>query len=184
MTLAVRNLQEDDIAFLDHYWQSLSPADCERMAIDRSKLPKSEDFRNRLLQLLQTPVSQRPADPLIWTINGTPVGFTNLNSFNRPHQAEVHLHMIKQDFRGKGYGRKLFVLSLIEYFRRHDLHRILCQPASSNPFPNKMMAVLGVKPTKTYTTIPSVICYEHEVNCYDFDKLLVKSIATQQTLDF
>jgi hypothetical protein len=78
--------------------------------------------------------------------------------------------MIEKVSRGKGYGRRLFVMSLKEYFKRHGLEKIICQPSSLNPYPNKMMEALGVKPIKTYRTMPSVICYEHEVNRYEWTK--------------
>ncbi|MGZ6479507.1 MAG: hypothetical protein ACXWQE_09410 [Bdellovibrionales bacterium] len=59
------------------------------------------------------------------------------------------------------------MLSVKEYFKRHGLKKIICQPSARNPGPNALLAALGIPITKTYRTIPSLICYEHEVNRYD-----------------
>lgn len=171
--LTIRDLQEADISLIDSYWQSLNEDDLKRMCVDSQKRPSSVEFRARLTGLLSVAPTDRVADPLIWEVDGTAIGFANLNAFKRPEQADVHLHMFAKNFRGKGLGRRLFIMSLERYFKRHRLAKIICQPAAANPYPNAMMKALGVAPVKTYRTIPSGLCYEHEVNRYEFDEQMI-----------
>src|SRR5688572_11584011 len=160
MKLSVPAAETRDIPMLDQYWQKLSDEDVARMGIDRAKLPTSAEFTARVAKTLETPVKERLADPLIWELDGRAVGFTNLNAFDRPKQAEIHLHLIDKSLRGKGLGAQWFALSLKKYFQRHGLEKIVCQPAAANAGPNGMMRSLGIAPVRTYVTTPSVICVE------------------------
>jgi RimJ/RimL family protein N-acetyltransferase len=168
MNPSIRDLQLPDIPILSNYWSSLTPADLTRMSIIAEKLPTPAEFQARLAKLIPIPLIERQADPLIWLIDNKPVGFTNLNNIQRPGQGDIHLHMIDAGMRGKGYGQKLFMMSVNEYFKRHGLRKIICQPSAKNPAPNKLMAALKMPILKTYTTIPSVLTFEHEVNRYEF----------------
>jgi RimJ/RimL family protein N-acetyltransferase len=167
MQLRVRDLQSEDIPLIAEYWESQTPDDIRRMHLDPSKLAPA-GFVEWLTKLLPIPVLERVSDPLIWEAESRAVGFTNLNGFDRPHSAEVHLHMFEKGLRGQGLGRQLFRMSVHAYFERHGLAEIYCQPASDNPYPNGMMKALGVPIAKTYVTLPSFICFEHEVNRYVF----------------
>ena len=138
------------------------------MSIDPQKLPDPAAFAARMEKVVDIPATERQADPLIWLAGNKPVGFTTLNNIQRPEQGDIHLHMIDPSLRGKGYGQILFMMSVNEYFRRHSLKKIICQPSAKNPAPNRLMAALKVPITKTYLTIPSPICFEHEVNRYEF----------------
>ncbi len=166
-TISVRDIEAGDIPLLNGYWQGLSDADIKRMSIDRTQLPTPEDFAARVGKVVGTPVKDRVSDPLIWVLNGNVAGFTTLTNIERGKQAEIHLHIIDPKVRGQGLGTQWFALSLKQYFRRHGLEKIVCQPASANPGPNGMMRALGIKPVRTYVTKPSPICVEHEVTRYE-----------------
>ena len=96
-TLSVREVEARDIAVLDHYWQTLTDEDLQRMFIDKSKLPTSEEFTAKVTKVISTPVGERQADPLIWELNGRAVGFTTLNNIEKGKQAE-YLHLGKPDW--------------------------------------------------------------------------------------
>lgn len=147
------------------------------MFIDPKKLSADADFRNRLSKLIDTPLLDRAADPLIWECDGKAVGFTNLNNIQRGFEADIHLHLFEGSVRAKGLGRRLFAKSVQKYFERHDLKRIVCQPASTNSAPNGLMKALGVPVARTHQTIPSAICFEHEVNRYEITKTWVTEIC-------
>lgn len=175
MKLTVRELQKKDIPLFVEYWQNMSEADLGRMFIDPVKLNTNSNYmESKLLETLNTPLEQRISDPLVWEVDGEAVGFTNMNNIKRGEEAEVHLHMAKPHFRLKGLGRKLFLLSVEQYFKRHSLKKVICQPASQNPYPNGMMRALGIPIAKTYTGTPSLICTEHEVNRYEITREMTK----------
>ena len=147
--LVVRELEERDIPLIDTYWRSLTQDDLNRMSIDCDRIPASDEFRARLTKLLDTPLSDRASDPLVWEVDGTAVGFTNLNNISRGNQADIHLHMFDSKFRGKGLGRRLFVRCVQKYFQRHHLTKIICQPASTNPGPTGLMRALRIPVSRT-----------------------------------
>ena len=67
----------------------------------------------------------------------------------------MHLHMWNAEYRGKGYGAKLFCMAALEFYTMFNLKMILCEPRSSNPMPNKMLANIGFKKWKQFP----VFCY-------------------------
>lgn len=165
--MKVRDVEAADVPVLNAYWQGLSDDDIARMHIDRGQLRASEVFLARVGETIVTPHAKRLADPLIWELDGRAVGFTTLTNIERGKQAHIHLHLIDPSLRGKGLGKQWFALSLKTYFRRHNLEKIVCEPASGNPGPNGLMASLGIRPVRNYVTKPSPLCVEHEVTRYE-----------------
>jgi RimJ/RimL family protein N-acetyltransferase len=179
-----RELKVQDIPLIVGYWQSLAPDDITRMYIDAAKLHSSDEMEARLLKVLETPPAERQADPLLWEVNQKTVGFTNLNNIERGEQASIHLHMFNAQNRGKGYGRRLFMLSVQKYLRRHQLKKVICEPAATNAGPNGLMRALGFPIERTYLTkTPSAICFEHEVNRYEIDQVLADGVMKQLELN-
>lgn len=180
MDFCNRELKAEDIPLIAGYWASLTSSDIKRMYIDETKLSSKEELSARLVKLLDIPPAERPADPLIWEVNGKAVGMTNLNNIVRGEEASIHLHVFDAQNRGKGYGRRLFMLSVQKYLERHQLKKVVCEPAATNPPPNRMMQALGVPVVQSYLTkTPSVICFEHEVNRYEFDEALADRITKE-----
>ena len=146
------------------------------MCVDKTQLPSSSDLNARLTKLLDTPLPDRASDPLIWEVDSKAVGLTNLNAIERGKQADIHLHLFDPHSRGKGLGRRLFMMSVQKYFQRHGLAKIVCQPASANPGPTGLMRALEIPVARTYLTKPSMICFEHEVNRYEINQAIVNRI--------
>jgi RimJ/RimL family protein N-acetyltransferase len=165
-----RELRAEDIPLITGYWDSITPSDIQRMYIDVSKLPSKEEQAERLKTLLDTPPAERSADPLIWEVDEKAVGMTNLNNIVRGEEANIHLHVFDPQSRGKGIGRRLFIISVHKYLQRHQLKKVICEPAATNPDPNRLMQTLGIPVVRKYLNkTPSVICFEHEVNRYEID---------------
>jgi RimJ/RimL family protein N-acetyltransferase len=169
--LRVRNLCIDDVALVNGYWASQTPADCERMSLDPSKIP-TRFLRPELIErMLRVPVRERAADTLIWELNARAIGMSSLRNIRYGEYGEIHLHVIDPTSRRSGYGHRFFALSLQEYFRRFALELIVCEPSSRNPGPNRLLQKLGFTVAKTYRTVPSDINIEHEVNRYEITRV-------------
>ena len=165
--LIVRELRAEDIALIDGYWSSLSEADIARMHIDAPRVVTGAALHERLRKAIDTPARERLVDPMIWELDGRSVGFTNMNNFDRAAaEADIHLHMVDESLRGKGFGKRFFAMALERYFERHALEKIVCEPASTNPGPNALLRSLGFTPVRTYRKT-SAYCFEHEVHRYE-----------------
>jgi RimJ/RimL family protein N-acetyltransferase len=165
--LTVRDLFENDIALIISYWGEASPEFLQKMGVDAKKLPSSSKRRESLLQEMSRPDEKKSFHNFIWEIDDTPVGYSTLKRLKYESEADIHLHMWAKEFRAKGYGRELFQRTLQVSFQRFKLNRIICEPSSTNPAPNKLLQSLGHKVVKIYRTIPSDIALEMEVNRYE-----------------
>jgi hypothetical protein len=62
--------------------------------------------------------------------------------------AHMHLHTWKQNWRVQSFGKRLFCLTALEFYRLFDLKLILCEPRAINPTPNNMLTKAGFKKGK------------------------------------
>lgn len=165
--LRVRDLSVDDTFLVNGYWANQTPADVDRMSLDPSKIPTPYLQVDDVKKLLDVPFNERTSDLLIWELNRQVVGMSSLRNIRYGHYGEIHLHLIEPHLRRSGYGHRFFALTLREFFRRFQLQRIVCEPSSGNPGPNRLLQKLGFRIANTYRTIPGPLNREHEVNRYE-----------------
>lgn len=160
--LAVRDAGPSDAGLVEAYFRSLTPSDHARMQIDPAKF----DFGPTFQEGFKKPKQMR----VFWEIEGIPCGMMNIRLFKEPIEPGLHLHVLGPKWRGRGLGEKLFLKSCKRLSQLSGYDTLFCEPASTNPFPNKLFKKLGIPIEKTYRTVPSPICYEHEVNRYRITK--------------
>lgn len=168
--LDIRPLELKDIPLIADYWLNSKPKLLEAMGVDLDKLPSRQDLIKGLTAQLDKPLKERQTYALIWLLKGLPIGHCNVNPFTFGEEAYLHLHIWQSTYRGKGIGAQLVQLSIIHFFDKLELKRIISEPYALNPSPNKTLAKLKFKKIKTYRTIPGSLNFEQEVNRWEIQK--------------
>lgn len=171
----VRALQLSDIPNIVKYWLGASPEDLARMGADVSKLPTAEQFEIGLRSVVGQASQRANTSYLIWLINRIPIGFSSLKNIQFGESGEMHLHMWDTSFRGKGYGRTLFCLSALSFYKEFRLNKITCEPRASNQLPNRMFSKIGFPIISTRIGASSELSLICELNQY----AITKNIALQ-----
>ncbi len=167
--LSIRPLREEDIPNIVSYWFENSDADLMRIGVDRTKLNSQIEFANSLQVVCNTPLDKAKSYYMAWLIDDKPIGYNALKDIVKDEIASMHLHMWNTEYRGKGYGAKLFCMAAVEFYSMFNLKMILCEPRSSNPMPNKMLAKIGFKKWRTYHSTSSELSLTCELNSYIID---------------
>ena len=165
--LKVRDLVSTDLPFIIDYWTKADPAFLFRMGVAPHRVPNAEEWRVSLLENAATPDPKKTFCPMVWDVDGSPVGYSTLKRIRHGLEGEIHLHMWQVDARKRGFGIFLFAYTAIHFFDRFGLQLIACEPSPGNPAPNRLLQKLGFQPVKTYRTVPSELCDEVEVNRYE-----------------
>lgn len=164
--LFIRNMNNSDIDLIVSYWNQCREVDFLRMGVDKNKFPSAEKFAEKLASTYQLPSTQTRFCYRLWMIDDKTVGYSVLKNIKENIIADIHLHLFKSEFRGQGYGKTLFCLSVMDFYRAFNLKLILCEPSSSNPMPNRMLEKIGFEKWKTYISTPADVALTTEVNSY------------------
>lgn len=179
-TLSVRDITLADLPLVDAYWDNMSAADLRRMGVDPEKLKEGANVRHRAIEeSIKLPYAARSALSLIWLVDGKPIGNSVLREIIFGQSGEIHLHNFFPEQRGKGFGTRLLLLSMLRFTELFQLKQIICEPEANNPHPNGTLKKLGFTPVRTYTSTPSVICYACTVNRYEIDTRELNRILQQ-----
>jgi hypothetical protein len=98
------------------------------------------------------------------------VGYNALKNIRRGKIADMHLHMWDTQFRGKGFGQKLFCMSAMKFFELFEVKIILCEPKSTNEMPNRMLQKIGYEQWKSYMAQSSELTFVEKINSYMVDR--------------
>lgn len=140
------------------------------MRIDRTKLPERQAWLERILDDQKNLDDKKARFYLAWLYQGRHIGHCSVNSIKIGEEAIIHLHLYDATLRRSGIGTDLFKKSIDFYFDFFKLKRIICEPFCENPSPNRLLTKLGFKLKKRYTTIPTPISFEQEVNRYELER--------------
>ncbi len=168
-TLSIRPLQEEDISHIVDYWLKNTDENLIQMGADKNKLSSRTEFTNFLQTICHSPLEKVKSYYMTWLIDNKPVGYNVVRDILKNEIANIHLHMWDAEYRGKGYGAKLFCMAALEFYKIFNLKIILCEPRSSNPMPNKMLTKIGFKKWKTYLSTSSELSLTCELNSYIVD---------------
>ena len=166
-SIKIREIEQKDFNSIADYWLLSDPDFLIKMGVDLGKLPSRNRLIKMLTEQLELPIHLKKTYALIWELNGTPVGHTNVNNIVYGKEATMHLHLWKLDTRNKGLGTELIKKSLPFYFENLKLQKIICEPYALNPAPNRTLQNVGFNFIKKYTTIPGSLNFEQEVNRWE-----------------
>jgi len=183
MELSVRPLTEGDFDRFLNYWTELSPADIECMGVAVDLLPSREQMLAGLETMLSTPNDRANSFVLAWCINGEAVGHSSLKDIVPGDFGSVHLHMWREDLRGKGYGPSFFSLAVIDFYERFSLKRMICEPKVDNPAANRLLQRIGFPLVSTRIGAGSELGMICELNHYDIRRQIAESFLATRGLD-
>jgi len=160
----VREMTEDDAPSIVNYFLKSDRQFLTEMGVDREKLPPAEQWINLILDNFNRPVPQKEFYYLIWDLDGSPIGHSNINKIIIGKEAYMHLHLWQSGLRYRGLGTGYVRESVSIYFEKFNLKTIYSEPYALNPAPNKVLENVGFKFVKTYKTNPGWINFYQPVN--------------------
>lgn len=165
--LSVREIEEKDIPALCDYWTNSDHAFMRGMGVDVAKIPTREQFAKMLREQINHPYEEKKSYCMIWELDGTAVGHSNVSKIVFGQEAYMHLHLWNTTARQKGMGVDFVKLTIPYFFRNMRLKKLFCEPYALNPAPNKTMPKVGFTFVKSYVCIPGWINFEQEVNLWE-----------------
>jgi RimJ/RimL family protein N-acetyltransferase len=170
--LSVKEIQKSDIELIAQYWLNASPTFLKNMGVDTTKMPNKNEWETMLSKQLDQPMQEKQSYCIIWQVDNTPIGHSNVNKIVFGKEAYMHLHIWDSSIRKKGIGIALLKMTLPYFFMNLKLKKLYCEPFALNPAPNKTLEKIGFDFVKKYTTIPGWLNFEQEVNLWElsYDK--------------
>ena len=165
--LTVRPLASEDFRGYITYFTQPSKDDAERMGLAIDRVPSATRLRSDLEAMIATPVDRLRTFVLAWCVDGKTIGHSSIKDIVPGEFGSIHLHMWRADLRGKGYGPRLFCLSVIDFYQRFNLKRIICEPKADNPMANHMLQKLGFPLILTHVAASSELSVVCELNRYE-----------------
>lgn len=170
MKLTVREIQLTDIEKIVDYFVNADTEFLRGMGADKRKLPKREEWIEKLEFELNKPYAEKEFYYVIWLLDNLPIGHSNINKIEFGKDATMHLHLWKNDKRKNGLGFDFLRLTIPYYFKNFKLEKLICEPYSENVAPNKVLKKLGFELVQTYKTTPGWINFYQRVNRYELKK--------------
>ena len=164
MNRNIRELEIQDIDSVINYFLKADRGFLLNMGVDPNKLPGREKWYRLLVEDVHRPIRQKEFYYVIWELDGTAVGHSNINKITYGKEAYMHLHLWRSDKRREGYGTYFINESILRYFDTFDLQHLYCEPYSLNPAPNRTLRKAGFTLLKTYETTPGWINFRQLVN--------------------
>src|SRR5262245_45189484 len=168
--LTVRPLATEDFDGYIAYFTQPSKDDVERMGLAIDRVPSATRLRSDLEAMIATPVDRLRSFVLAWCLDGQAIGHSSLKDIVPGEFGSIHLHMWRADLRGKGHGAHLFCLAAVDFYKRFNLKRIICEPKADNPAPNRLLQRIGFPLVSTRIGRGSELGAVCELNCYDIGR--------------
>ena len=165
--LTVRPLANKDFDGFIGYFTRSSKADAERMGLAIDRVPPAAVMRSDLELMIATPVDRLRSFVLAWCLDRKIIGHSSLKDIVPGDIGSIHLHMWRADLRGRGYGPRLFCLSVLDFYHRFNLKRIICEPKADNPMANRMLKKIGFPLVLTHVAASSELSVVCELNRYE-----------------
>ena len=158
-----------DVNLIIGYFLEASPEFLRGMGADINRLPGKDEWVKIILDDLMQPVECKKFYYVIWQINDTPVGHSNINDIVFGAEAYMHIHLWNAVNRKKGDGSFFIKESLAYYFQKFKLRKLFCQPYALNIAPNKALQKVGFEFIRKYETIPGWLNFNQLVNLWVLD---------------
>ena len=154
MEIEVRELAPEEVHIVIDYFHGSTPEHLERMGVDPTRLPHRANWRERLAADFARPMDQRERLYLAWLADGAITGFSSCDRITFGERANMHLHVIADGNRRRGFGAECVQRSVELYFRKLQLKSLFCEPNAFNEAPNRTLQKAGFKYLKTHMTVP------------------------------
>ena len=182
--LTVRPLASDDFDGYIAYFTRPSKTDAERMGLAIDRVPSAAQLRSDLEAMIATPIDRLRSFVLAWCVDNKTIGHSSLKDIVPGESGSMHLHMWRADLRGKGYGPRLFCLSVLDFYQRFNLKRMICEPKADNPMANRMLQRIGFSIVLTHVAASSELSVVCELNRYEILRDIAERYLLEHTGDF
>ena len=153
----------DETDLIIGYFHNSTPEHLETLGVDPTRLPSQEAWRDRYRREYTLQINQRATLLLVWLLEDRPIGFSTSDKIVYGDRANMHLHVVGSDDRGRGVGSECVRRSVEIYFERLKLKHLFCEPNAFNVAPNRTLQKAGFKYLKTYMTVPGPMNYHQAV---------------------
>ncbi len=132
-----------EVATRIRYFHESSDEYLLALGVDRGLLPEPEAWRSALERDEARPLGERENYALVWELDGHTVGFSSLDHVVFGDEAFMHLHILDESLRHRGFGATFVRLSALQYFELFELQRLFCEPNALNVAPNRTLQRAG-----------------------------------------
>ncbi len=162
--LSVREITENDFSAIVDYFLNADSDFLLALGVDASIMPERKAWLNLLADDYHQSVENKKFYYIIWLLDGTPVGHSNINKIIFGKEAYMHLHMWQLDNRQKGIGLQFVQMSVPYYINNFKLKNLYCEPYALNLPPNKTLQKAGFDFREQYETTPGWLNFFQKVN--------------------
>jgi RimJ/RimL family protein N-acetyltransferase len=160
----------DEVGLIIDYFHGSTPEHLETLGVDPTRLPTSQDWRERYAREYGKPVQDRSTLLVIWELDGLGIGFSTSDKIVYGEQAHMHLHVVDPQRRKSGIGSACVRQTVEFYFTTLRLKRLFCEPNTFNVAPNRTLQSVGFRYVKTHKTIPGPLNYRQAVTRWVLEK--------------
>ena len=146
-----------DVATRIRYFHEASDDYLLALGVERSLLPTPEAWHSFHEQDYARPVTERENYALLWELDGHTVGFSSLDHIVFGEEAFMHLHILDESLRRRGFGASFVTLSASQYLEIFELKRLYCEPNALNVAPNRTLQRAGFTYLFSHEAIPGPI---------------------------
>ena len=154
----------EDVDLIINYFLQSDQEFLREMGVDPKKLPPQHEWRRLILEDLERPLQNKKFYYLIWELNDSPVGHSNINKIVYGKEAYMHFHLWDPMKRQRGSGQHFIRECIFRYFEKFDLQNLFCEPYAENPGPNRTLARVDFEFVNKYDTTPGWINFHQTVN--------------------
>jgi RimJ/RimL family protein N-acetyltransferase len=97
-----------------------------------------------------------------------PIRFSTADRIVFGDHAYMHLHLLRDEDRHKGYGTELVRRSARTYVEQSELERLYCEPHAFNVAPNRTRQAAGFTYVSTQRATPTPLNVEQVTNLWVF----------------
>jgi RimJ/RimL family protein N-acetyltransferase len=145
------------------YFHDASDEHLYLLGVDRARLPSPEAWRASYVEDYARPMPERQSYSLLWELGGRVVGFSSADRIVFGDQAFLHLHILDEAERGRGFGADFVRRSASMYFDALRLDRLFCEPNALNPAPNRTVQRAGFRYVFSHQTTPGPLAFPQVV---------------------
>ncbi len=153
----------DEVGIVIDYFHGATPEFLDTLGVDPTRLPERGAWHERFAEEFAHPIESRPRLMVIWELDGRPIGFSSADKITIGVQANMHLHVVEPDRRGRGVGAACVRMTARHYFDALGVQRLFCEPNAFNVAPNRTLQRAGFTYVKTHTTVPAALNFHQPV---------------------
>lgn len=141
--MSIRPMELPDFDARIAYFHEATDEHLDRLGVDRSHLPRSDDWHASFDRNLALPLDERSEYGVVWELDGALVGFSTADRIRIGDEAHMHLHIVDPERRARGLGTQFVRLTAAHLCDVLRLKHLYCEPNAFNIAPNRTLQKAG-----------------------------------------